>query len=94
MSTKHSPLRVLKAQSDSIAKDLKAWSRGERVKSEIELRLLKARAEGANGIKIGLVMDDKVLTFNMTWATIESTSEVGIAEWILRQMRESRDTVQ
>jgi hypothetical protein len=36
-------------------------------------------------------MDDKVLTIDMPWVTIRETSEVGIAEYILRHMRDARD---
>jgi hypothetical protein len=38
-------------------------------------------------------MDDKVLSIEMSWATIRATSEVGIAEFILKHMRNARDAV-
>lgn len=89
MTTAKSPLRVLKAQADKIAKTVKAVERGE---NPIEDRGGKiAAARDKPGIKFGVVMDDKVITVEMTWATIRETSEVGMAEYILKQMREARD---
>lgn len=35
-------------------------------------------------------MDDKVITIDMPWQKIRETSEVGISEYILIQMRESQ----
>lgn len=89
MTTSHSPLRVLKAQADNIAKIVKAVERGE---NPIEDRGGKiAASRTRDSVKFGVVMDDKVLTIDMRWATIRDTSEVGIAEYILKHMRESRD---
>lgn len=41
-----------------------------------------------------MVMDDKVLEVEMSWATIKATSEAGISEYIVRQMREAGETTQ
>ena len=41
--------------------------------------------------KIGIVMNDKVVTIEMPWATIRITSEAGLSEYVVRQMRESRN---
>ena len=91
MTTSHSPLRVLKAQADHIAKTVKAVERGE---NPIEDRGGKiAVALTKDSVKFGVVMDDKVITIEMTWATIRETSEAGISEFILKQMREARDAV-
>jgi hypothetical protein len=38
-------------------------------------------------------MDDKVITIDLPWATIRATSEVGLAEYILNQMREVRNVI-
>jgi hypothetical protein len=84
MTTKHSPLKQLKAQADTIAEKLKAAERGEIA--------VKGGARDQESVKVGVVMDDKLLTIEMAWATIKSTSEAGISEYILKQMRESRDT--
>jgi hypothetical protein len=91
MTTAHSPLRVLKAQADNIARIVKAVERGE---NPIEDRGGKiAAARDRDGVKFGIVMDGKVLTIDMSWALIRETSEVGIAEYVLKQMREARDAV-
>lgn len=91
MTTSHSPLRVLKAQADKIAYTIKAVERGE---NPIEDRGGKiAASRNKEAIKVGVVMDDKVLTIDITWATIRASSEVGLAEFILKHMRGSRDAV-
>lgn len=91
MTTKHSPLRALKAQADKIAATLKAAERGEKIDLRFAEKIDAARAK--ESFKVGIVMDDKIITIDMPWATIRSTSEVGLAEYILNQMREARDAV-
>ncbi len=91
MTTKDSPLHALKAQADRIAATLKAAERGEPFDVRFAEKIDAAR--GKTSIKVGIVMDDKVVTIDMPWAMIRSTSEVGIAEYILRQMREARDAI-
>lgn len=92
MTTSQSPLRVLKAQADSIAKTIKAVERGE---NPIEDRGGKiAAARGRDTFKVGVVMDDKIIMIDLAWATIRVHSEVGLAEYILKLMRGSRETVQ
>lgn len=91
MTTSHSPLRVLKAQADSIARTIKAVERGE---NPIEDRGGKIAAYlTKESFKAGVVMDDKVITIEMTWETIRKTSEVALSEFILRQMKGARDAV-
>lgn len=92
MTTARSPLRVLKAQSYNIAKMIKAIERGENPTEDRGGKLAAAR--NRESVKFGVVMDDKVLTIDIPWVTIRETSEVGIAEYILKHMRESRETVQ
>lgn len=92
MTTSHSPLRVLKAQADSIAKLVKAVERGE---NPIEDRGGKiAAARGRESVKFGIAMDDKFLTINLSWSMIRETSEVGLSEYVLKQMRGNRESVQ
>jgi hypothetical protein len=91
MTTKHSPLRVLKGQADKIAETLKRAERGEIVEARFAQKIEAARSNET--FKVGIVMDDKVITIEMPWATIRSTSEVGLAEYILDQMREARNVV-
>ena len=90
MTTRHSPLSALKAQANKIAATLKAAERGEKIDVRFAEKIDAARAK--ESFKIGIVMDDKVLTIEMLWATICGTSEVGLAEYILNQMRETRET--
>jgi len=89
MTTARSPLRVLKSQADNIAKIVKAIERGENPTEDRGGKLAAAR--NRDSVKFGVVMDDKILTIDMPWVTIRETSEVGIAEYILKHMRESRD---
>lgn len=89
MTTSRSPLRKLKAQADKIAQMLKAFERGEKIEGRFAEKLIAAR--DTPSVKFGIVMDDKVLTIEMPWETIRSTSEVGIAEFILKHMRGSRE---
>lgn len=92
MTTSHSPLRVLKAQADNIAKMIKAVERGE---SPVEDRGGKiAVARQRDAFKVGIAMDDKIITIDLAWATIRANSEVGLAEYILKLMRGSRETIQ
>lgn len=91
MTTSHSPLSVLKAQADRIAAILKAAERGEKIDVRFAERIEAARSKGF--FKVGIVMDDKGIIFEIPWATVRETSEVGIAEYILKQMRGVRDAV-
>lgn len=92
MTTARSPLSQLKAQADKIAATIKAAERGEKIDVRFAEKIEAAR--GKDSFKVGIVMDDKIITVEMPWAIIHSTSEVGLAEYILNQMREAKDTVQ
>jgi hypothetical protein len=89
MTTARSPLRVLKAQADKIAMALKAAERGETIATDPAGKIAAARTR--ESVTFAVVMDDKVLKIELPWATVRETSEVGIAEYILKQMREARD---
>lgn len=91
MTTSHSPLSALKAQADKIAAMIKAAERGEKVDVRFAEKLAAARFK--DGFKVGIVMDDKVITIEMPWATIRDANEVGLAEYVLKQMRGARDAV-
>ena len=91
MTTKHSPLRVLKAQADRIAAVLKAIDRGDEIETPFAEKIKAARSR--NIFKFGIIMDDAVITIEMPWEKVRTMSEVGIAEYILQQMRRSRDAV-
>lgn len=76
MTTSNSPIRVLKAQADNIARIVKA---------AVEI----SAARNRDSVKFGIVMDDKVIKVDMPWATIREMSEVGISEYILKYMRDN-----
>lgn len=92
MTTARSPLSELKKQADNIAATLKAAERGDKIDVRFAEKIAAARTQ-ANFV-VGIMMDDKLIKITIPWTTIRDTSEVGLAEWILRQMREQRDTVQ
>lgn len=87
MTTSQSPLRVLKAQASTIAARLKAAERGEITDARIMAALSKPV------FKVGVVMDDKVIKFDLPWETIRSMGEVALAEYILKHMRGLRETM-
>jgi hypothetical protein len=89
MTTSQSPLRVLKAQADAVAKALKAAERRELVVDPHGVNLADSRDR--ESVLFAVIMDDKTLKIEMTWATIKATSEAGISEFILRQMLGARD---
>lgn len=91
MTTKHSPLSALRAQADKIAATLKAAERGDRIDVRFAAKIDAARAQPT--FKVGIVMDDKVITLDMPWTTIRSTDERGLAAYILAQMQEVRDAI-
>ena len=91
MTTKHSPIRALKAQADKIAAVLKAAERGEKIDVRFAEKIEAARDNEV--FKVGIVMDDKIIAVDMPWATIRSTSEPALAEYIVTLMREARDAV-
>jgi hypothetical protein len=88
MTTKHSPLSALKAQADKIAATLKAAERGDKIDARFAEKIEAAR--GKENFKVGIVMDDKVIVIEMPWATIRGTDEAGLAEWVIKQMQETR----
>lgn len=78
MTTKSSPLPILKDQADRIA---------------AMLRLKSAQPQPKENFKFGIAMDDKVLSVEMTWTMVRDTSEAALSEFILRYMQESGDVV-
>lgn len=88
MTTARSPLRVLKAQADAIAKMLKSAGRGEPVPNDPAGKIRASLEKGI--IKFCVAMDDKLLSIEMPWDRIRQSSEVSLAAMILREMRESR----
>lgn len=89
MTTSQSPLRVLKAQADAIAKSLKAAERGEVTDPRMAQSIAQARARGF--IKFGVAMDDKFISIELPWSVAAETSETALAEMILKHMRGQRE---
>lgn len=90
MTTAHSPLRVLQAQADKIAAALKAAERGETIASDPAGKITAARAK--ESISVAVVMDDKILKIEMPWAKIRESSEAALAAYIVKHMREARES--
>lgn len=91
MTTAYSSVRVLKQQAKRIATILKQAERGGPVpllNDAFGAKIMAARSKP--NVIFGVVMDDKVIKIEMPWATIRDTSERGISEYILNQMREAR----
>ncbi len=91
MTTKHSPMSALKAQAAKIAATLKGAERGDKIDARFATKIAEARVRGV--FKVGIVMDDKVITIDMPWATIRDSDEAGLSEYILGLMRETRDAI-
>lgn len=91
MTTSRSPLRKIKEQADKIAAMLKAAERGDPPTSDAMAKMGAARKK--ESLKIAVVMDDKLLTIELLWTTIASSTEGGISEFLIKKMRESRDTI-
>jgi len=89
MSTSQSPLRKLQAEANRCAAKLKSMASGEPVDGD-PLGKVAAALERPS-ITFGVVMDDKVLKIEMPWASIREHSEAGLAEFILKHMRGSRE---
>ena len=86
MTTSQSPVDELQRQANQIASNLKAMERGE-TPLGVLLSPKMGSARSKESIKFAVAMDDKVIEIEMTWVTIAATSEAGIAEYILVQMR-------
>ena len=82
MTTKDSPIEVLRAQAVAIATHMKKAERGE-VEDE---RIKEAREKGF--FKVGIAMDDKLITIEISMETIRNTGARALSEYILKQMRE------
>lgn len=71
MTTADSPIAALKAQADKIAAALKNCQ-----------DLVHPNAM----TKFGIVMDDKLITVEMSWMTIRTLTQIEISDFILGHM--------
>ena len=67
----------------------KIIGRGENPVEDRGGKLAAARARDV--VKVGIVMDDKVLMIDLPWSTIDGMGEVAISQYILKLMREERE---
>lgn len=79
MTTKHSPLSKIQAQADKMAAALKSMERDASV----------AKGETIN---FAIVMDDKVIRIEAAWSMIRATEEAALAAYIVKQMREEKES--
>lgn len=92
MTSKNSPLSELKRQANEMARIISAAERGEVVDAKFAEKIKEARDKPS--FKVGIFMDDKVITIEILWSVVKSSGEVGLAEYILNLMRETRNTIQ
>ena len=91
MSTAKSPKWILKAQARRIAATIKSAERGENIDTAFVQKIEEARHREV--FKVGIVMDDKIVTIELPWTVIKTTKEAGLAEFIYNQMREKRNAI-
>lgn len=92
MTTKNSPIHQLRKQARQIAGILAKAERGEKVEALFAEKLEEARNKP--GVKVGVVMDDKVVIIEMAWERIRNTTQHAMEEYIVGLMREQENTVQ
>lgn len=90
MTTARSPLSKLKKQASEISAILKEVERGGDVGDlDPDDKLGRARREKPS-IEVAVVMDDKILKIELTWAAVRDTTEAGLTEFILGRMSARR----
>lgn len=87
MTTSRSPLHVLREQARTTAANLKRAAEGVPVAPDPAGKIKSSLARGT--IKFAVVMDDKVIKFEMEWKTIREMSAVELGDVILEQMKKS-----
>jgi hypothetical protein len=80
MTTKHSPLNILKAQADRIAAFIKAADRDKKPGSSFNKK----------SFRTAITMDDKTIILEIAWSAIREQTEPELAKYILSLMRETR----
>ena len=89
MTTASSPLSALTLQADRIAKTLKQIERGETVMEDVGGKIAASRSNPS--VTFGVFMDDKIIKIEMRWDVIRETSERGISDFILREMKKEAE---
>lgn len=80
MTTKNSPIKVLRIQAKTIAFNIKQLLNSD------SPRINEAREKGE--LVIGIAMDDKFLKLTIPWNTAVKFSTWALAEFVENQMRE------
>lgn len=93
MTTKNSPIKKLQTQADEIARIVKELvskkENGDFIHdAKTRAKLDEAKLRGS--FKTGVVMDDKVLTIEIPWETVLSSSVKALSALVLVQMREEK----
>lgn len=88
MTTKDSPIGVLRAQAEKVAKVLKAAELREIGKSDPAHKLADALSKGE--ATFGIAMDDKFIRITVSREVVRTSTESEITEYILAQMREEK----
>ena len=83
MTTRHTPLHILRNQADRIATTLKNVEAGH----AIDLKLNALRIE-KDTFEVGIAMDDKIIKLHIPWTTIKEASHTALSDYILEQMLE------
>lgn len=84
MTTADSPPAKLRAQAHRIAETLKRSALGEKIADDPAGKIPASKERGS--CKAGIVMDDKIITIDVPWATIEAASVPELCEFIFEQM--------
>lgn len=84
MSTSKSPTQLLRKQANEIANTLKRAERGEKIHGMFQAKIDAARKTDV--FKVGVMMDDKIITLTLPWAMINELPEAKLSDFILAQM--------
>lgn len=79
MTTKDSPIERLRDHAEKIALTLK--------------RAAEGGIHDKPTTKIGIVMDDKIITMDIPWETIKSTEHAALVDFIVDEMQERQRTL-
>ena len=82
MTTSQSPVEILRKQATIVARSMKDAESGKLRGGKVS----EARAH-SDRIVGGIVMDDKVITIELSWETIRASTEEALVEMILKQMQ-------
>lgn len=88
MTTKDSPIGVLREQAEKVARVLKAAERGSISKSDPAHKLVDALSKGQATLVVA--MDDKFIKITVSREVVSASTEAEITEYILAQMREEK----